>query len=221
MAGRNPALQYWASLLALCANDKHQMTNDKLFEVYLNELLEWNKKFNLTAIKDPEQIKVRHFEDSLSILQAVELKNQKVIDIGTGAGFPGIPLKIIKPGIKLTLIDATRKKTEFLRHIVEILKLSDVEIVWGRAEEVSKKHEYFEKYDVVLARAVAKLDELIPYCAPFLKSGGIFIAQKQDDVADEIKNAKNALKKYSCRILDIKKVAVGDATRSLVIIQKI
>ena len=117
---------------------------DKLFNLYLQELIEWNKKFNLTAVTDPAEIRVRHFEDSLSVLEAIDLSDQRVVDIGPGAGFPGLPLKIVRPGIKLTLVEATRKKIEFLRHLVEVLNLADVEIIWGRAEEVQKK--IFQKF---------------------------------------------------------------------------
>ena len=197
------------------------MSNEcKLFEIYLKELLEWNKKINLTAVTGPEEIKIRHFEDSLSILQAVDLDKQKVVDIGPGAGFPGIPLKIACPNIKLTLVEATRKKVEFLKHIVSVLGLSDVEVVWGRAEEIQKDKAFASQFDVVLARAVAKLPELIKYCLPFLKRGGIFIAQKQDDVEAEIEASRNVLKKYSGILREVKKVKIGDATRSLVVVER-
>ncbi len=196
------------------------MTNDKLFDIYLKELLEWNKKFNLTAVEDPEQIKVRHFEDSLSVLQAIDLSDQKVVDIGPGAGFPGIPIKIVRPSICLTLVEATRKKADFLKHIIETLSLSNVEVVWGRAEEVSKDPRYKGKFDVALARAVAKLPDLVEYCMPFLRINGIFIAQKQDDVEKEIESAKNKLKKSGGFVKEIKKVKIGDAVRSLVVIER-
>lgn len=183
---------------------------DRLFNLYLKELLEWNQKFNLTSVTDPEEIKTRHFEDSLSILQAVELSDQKVVDIGAGAGFPGIPLKIARPGIKLTLIEATRKKVDFLKHLIEILELKDTEAIWGRAEKLT---EYFGQYDVAVARAVAKLPVLVKYCLPYLKPGGIFIAQKQDQV-----EAEAAALKVKYRIV---KVIVGGIKRSLVVIDKL
>ncbi|MFA4904911.1 MAG: 16S rRNA (guanine(527)-N(7))-methyltransferase RsmG [Candidatus Margulisiibacteriota bacterium] len=183
---------------------------DKLFNLYLNELLKWNRKFNLTAITDPEEIKVRHFEDSLSVLQAVELTDQKVVDIGAGAGFPGIPLKIARPNIKLTLIEATRKKVEFLKHLIAALELKDAEAVWGRAEDLPQ---YFGKFDVAVARAVAKLPILIKYCLPYLKPGGVFIAQKQDQVEEEA-----VALKVKYRIV---KVMVGGVKRSLVVIGKL
>lgn len=183
---------------------------DKLFNLYLKELLEWNQKFNLTAITDPEEMKVRHFEDSLSILQAIELSDQKVVDIGAGAGFPGIPLKIVRPQIKLTLIEATRKKVDFLRHLIAVLDLKDTEAVWGRAEELTN---YFGNFDVAVARAVAKLPTLVKYCLPYLKPGGVLVAQKQDQVEEEA-----AALKVKYRIL---KVTVGGVKRSLVVIDKL
>ena len=191
------------------------------FDIYLNELIEWNKKFNLTSVTDPEEIRIRHFEDSLSVLQAIDLKNQKVVDVGAGAGFPGIPLKIVCPGIKLTLIEATRKKVDFLNHIIKILKLDNTEAIWGRAEDLGKDSKYYGKYHVALARAVAKLPDLIKYCLPLLRPNGIFIAMKQDEVEEEVNEAKKALEKFYGTIKEIKKVEVGGVRRSLVIFEKI
>lgn len=194
---------------------------DEKFDKYLAELVEWNKKFNLTAVDSPEEIRVRHFEDSLSILSAVELSNERVIDIGTGAGFPGIPLKIACPKIRLTLLDSTRKKTEFLKNVVEKLGLEDVEVVWGRAEEINKLPGYFESYDVVLCRAVGKIPLLLDYSIPFLKKDGILISQKQEKVEDEIKDSKRFFKKFGAEIKEIKKVKVGDVLRSIVVIKRV
>ncbi len=195
--------------------------SDKLFNQYLHELLEWNKKFNLTSITDADEIKVRHFEDSLSILSAIELNDEKVVDVGAGAGFPGIPLKIIHPNLKLTLVEAARKKVDFLKHIIETLKLTNTEAIWGRAEEINKKNEYCGKYDVVLSRAVAKLSELAGYCLPFLRSGGLFVAMKQDRVEEEVESAKETLMKLKGAIKEIKKVKVGEIIRSLVVDVKV
>ena len=194
---------------------------EKLFDLYLKELLEWNKKFNLTAISDPQEIKIKHFEDSLTISQAIKLTNQSVIDIGSGAGFPGIPLKIVYPDIKLTLIEATRKKVEFLKHLVSILDLKNVEIIWGRAEELNQQAKYKEKFDVAVARAVAKLDKLIAYCLPFVKPGGIFIAMKGPRLDDELATAQKVLKKNSGVAEQIKEVSLSNNdSRRLVIVRK-
>jgi 16S rRNA (guanine527-N7)-methyltransferase len=194
---------------------------EEQFDLYQRELIEWNKKFNLTSVTDPKEIKTRHFDDSLSVLEAIDLQTQSVVDIGAGAGFPGIPLKIVRPGIKLTLIEATRKKVEFLDQMIKILDLKGAEAVWGRAETLSKQAEYKGKYDIAVARAVAKLPELIEYCLPFLKPGGRFIAMKQEKPEDEVKAAGKALKKYGGVVKETKKVSVGGINRKLLVIEKI
>ncbi|MBI5701529.1 16S rRNA (guanine(527)-N(7))-methyltransferase RsmG [Candidatus Saganbacteria bacterium] len=197
------------------------LSEKEQFDIYARELIEWNKKFNLTAIAEIEEIKKRHFDDSLSILQAIDLKDEKVVDIGPGAGFPGIPLKIVRPNIKLTLVEGTRKKSEFLTHIVKTLELKDVEVVWGRAEEINRNKIYSNQFDVALARAVAKLPALAAYALPFLKYGGIFIAQKQNEVEEEVKTAIGELNKLQGKLVEIKKVDVHGIVRSLVIIKRI
>lgn len=195
------------------------MNKAKLYAIYVSTLLEWNQKFNLTSITDPAEIKVKHFEDSLTILDAVDLKDQKVIDIGSGAGFPGIPLKIERPAIKLTLVEATRKKTEFLKHIINKLgaidpQLSTIEVVWDRAEKLNRDPSYAGKFDVALARAVAKLDKLIDYALPFLKPGGIFIASKGPDIEKEIVTAK-------VKIKEVKKLKLSNGDeRNLLVVQR-
>lgn len=191
-----------------------------MFEIYLKELLAWNKKYNLTAITDPEEIRIKHFEDSLALLQAIQLTNQSVIDVGTGAGFPGIPLKIVCPGIKLTLLEATKKKVEFLKHIVSALNLADVEIIRGRAEEIAKGKR--ETFDIVVSRAVAKLNVLCEYCLPFVKIGGMFVAYKEKKVEEEVAKASKAIEILGGRLKEIKKVKLpnSDIVRSLVIIEK-
>ncbi|MDI6731452.1 MAG: 16S rRNA (guanine(527)-N(7))-methyltransferase RsmG [Candidatus Margulisbacteria bacterium] len=193
-----------------------------MFALYLKELIEWNKKFNLTAITDPEEIKVKHFEDSLTILQSIPLSNQSVIDIGAGAGFPGIPLKIKCPGIKLTLVEATKKKFEFLKHLISILKLDNTEAIWGRAEELNQDFRYYGKYDLAVARAVAKLNKLVEYALPFLKTNGLFIAQKGPNIDEEIKLAGKALKKFGGKIQEVKRLQLSNGDkRTLVVISKL
>jgi 16S rRNA (guanine527-N7)-methyltransferase len=192
-----------------------------MFEEYLKELLVWNKRFNLTSITDPEEIELKHFKDSLSISQVIDLTDQAIIDIGTGAGFPGIPLKIKYPDIQLTLVEATRKKVKFLRSVILKLDLKDVEIIWGRAEEVAKEKR--EQFDIAISRAVAKLNILSELALPFVKVGGFFIAYKEEKVEDEIKTADNAIKVLGGKIKEIKKLKLpgSDIIRSLVIIEKI
>jgi 16S rRNA (guanine527-N7)-methyltransferase len=199
------------------------MTNEgirNLFNIYLNELLEWNLKFNLTAITDPEEIRLKHFEDSLSLLQTIQLSDQSVIDIGAGAGFPGVPLKIVCPGIKLTLVEATRKKVEFLNHLVSALDLKAVEVLWGRAEALVKDRR--ESFDIAVSRAVARLNVLCEYCLPFVKVGGRFIAYKEVKVEAEAGEAEPAIKKLGGILKEIKKVKLpnSDIVRSLVLVEK-
>ena len=197
------------------------MIKSELYEIYLNELLTWNKKFNLTSITDPAEIKIKHFEDSLTILNAVDLKDQKVIDIGTGAGFPGLPLKIERPEIKLTLVEATCKKTEFLKHILDKLDLRDVEIIWARAEKLNQDAHFYRQFDVVLARAVAKLDKLVTYALPFLKRGGIFIAQKGPDIKEDLATAEKSINTLGGKIKEIKPLSLSNADqRNLIVIEK-
>ncbi|MBU1026272.1 MAG: 16S rRNA (guanine(527)-N(7))-methyltransferase RsmG [Candidatus Margulisbacteria bacterium] len=201
------------------------MPNEEAFNIYLKELLEWNKKFNLTAITDPEEVKVKHFEDSLSILRAIQLTHESVVDIGSGAGFPGIPLKINCPGIKLTLIEAKEKKVNFLKHIVSLLELNNTEILWGRSEELlkQKQKKLREHFDVALARAIAELPILVEYALPFVKIGGIFIAMKSKGVEAEVKTAEKAIKTLGGRLKNIQEVRLPslEIPRALVIIEKV
>jgi 16S rRNA (guanine527-N7)-methyltransferase len=186
-----------------------------LFDRYLQELLEWNKKFNLTAITSPEEIRKKHFEDSLLLLKVFSLTNQSVVDVGAGAGFPGIPLKIACPKIKLTLLEATRKKVEFLKHLIQILSLENTEAVWSRAEDYA--HDHREVFELAVSRAVSKLNVLCEYCLPLLKVGGNFVAYKEVEVEGEIKEAQRAIEILGGRLKEVKKFP----ERSLVIIDKI
>ena len=182
-----------------------------MFEVYLRELLEWNKKFNLTSITGPEEIRKKHFEDSLLLLQTIQLNNESVVDVGAGAGFPGIPLKIACPGIKLTLLEATRKKVDFLKHIIKVLDLKNTEAIWSRAEN------FRGQFDLAVSRAVAKLNVLCEYCLPLVKIGGFFVAYKEEKIEDEVEEAKNAIETLGGKLRQIEK----SPQRSLVIIDKI
>ncbi len=148
-------------------------------ERYLNLLLEANACFNLTAIREPEEIRVRHFEDSLRLLEAAPFAGKRVLDVGSGAGFPGLVLKIAEPGIILTLLDATGKKVRFLRSVCDDLGLTGVTCVHGRAEELGHDAAYRERYDIVTARGVAALPALCEVCLPFVRLGGAFLAMKE------------------------------------------
>ncbi|MDR1693388.1 MAG: 16S rRNA (guanine(527)-N(7))-methyltransferase RsmG [Oscillospiraceae bacterium] len=147
---------------------------------YLTLLLEANARFNLTAIRNPEGIRVRHFEDSLRLLEAASFPGKRVLDAGSGAGFPGLVLKIAEPSIRLTLLDATGKKVRFLQSVCDELGFSDgVLCVHGRAEELGHDSDFRERYDIVTARGVAALPALCEVCLPFVKTGGVFLAMKE------------------------------------------
>ncbi len=190
--------------------------------LYADQLREWNEKINLTAITDPEGIVVKHFLDCALLLKYVDLKEgAKVIDVGTGAGFPGMVLKILRPDIELTLMDGLNKRLVFLEEVLNKLELQ-AKTVHLRAEEAGKKEEFRENYDLVTARAVAKLNVLYEYCLPLCKTGGIFCSMKGPSAAEEIKEGAKA-----AGILGGKKAQVfyetltGDEQRAFVITKKI
>jgi 16S rRNA (guanine527-N7)-methyltransferase len=165
------------------------------FGWYAAELLRWNERQNLTAITDPQGIEVRHFLDSLTCLLALEGEQvQRLVDVGTGAGFPGIPLKIVCPHLELTLIEATGKKAEFCRHVVHELGLQGVEVLHARAETVAHQEAHRERYDAALARAVAPMAALVEYLLPFLRVGGVAVAQKGETGPAEAQASEGALR---------------------------
>ena len=171
------------------------------FERYAAELIAWNERFNLTAITDPESIESKHFLDSLSCLLVMGPRpGGRVIDVGTGAGFPGLPLKIAQPQLRLTLVESTGKKADFCQHVVSLLGLEGVEVVHARAEEVGHRPAHREAYDWALARAVAGLPVLVEYLLPFLRLGGKAIAQKGETGPAEAQGAERALSLLGGRI---------------------
>jgi 16S rRNA (guanine527-N7)-methyltransferase len=194
----------------------------KKFDFYETETLEWNRNVNLTAITEHNEFILKHFVDSLSIRDELE-DNSKVLDLGTGAGFPGIPLKIYNSTLNITLMDSLNKRINFLNNVIEKLGLEKIEAVHGRAEEMGQNRQYREQYDIVVSRAVANLSTLIEYLAPFAKVGGKIIVMKGPSVDEEIKNATHALKELNCEIEDIKNfnLAGTDNERNVLIIRKI
>lgn len=164
------------------------------FLTYEKELLEWNRKFNLTAIRDSESIRTKHFLDSLSCILAWKaVPPSRLIDVGSGAGFPGIPLKILYPNLKLTLLESVGKKAMFCQHIVRVLGLEHVEVVQARAEELGQDPDHREKYDWAIARAVANLNVLSEYLIPLVKVGGRMLAQKGESGPAEAQSAEGAI----------------------------
>lgn len=195
------------------------------FNRYYELLIEWNGKINLTALTQPFDVAVKHFVDSLSLSKPMTNKNGerlKLIDIGTGAGFPGIPLKIFYPQLQVTLLDSLNKRLKFLQKVVEELELTGVELVHGRAEENARSVSHRERYDYATARAVARLNILCELCLPFVKKGGYFLAQKGAAAGEEVIEARNALKILGGEIvqcIDVNLPQLADA-RTLIVIQK-
>jgi len=200
----------------------------KQFELYYQELIEWNRKINLTAITDYSSVQIKHFLDSLTLAlllpgREVERPDFNIIDVGTGAGFPGLPLKILFPGPRLVLVEPTAKKTDFLRYIIKILKLENVEVLNSRAEEAAHLPLYREQFSLVLSRAVALLPILVELTLPFCRIGGRFVAQKKGEFDREISQAEKGIATLGGKLDKIKKIELGELydVRYLVIIGKI
>jgi 16S rRNA (guanine527-N7)-methyltransferase len=217
------ALIAGASDLGITLTDRHLAA----FETCYRELVEWNQHFNLTAITDRDGVLVRHFLDSLSCLKALpraELATgARVIDVGTGAGFPGLPIKIVCPGMRLTLLESTGKKVSFLRHVMGALGLKGVEAIHGRAEELGLDPAHREQYDWALARAVAEMPTLAEYLLPLVRVGGAALAQKGEGAAAEVHSADAAIHTLGGRVRQLVPVELRGLaeTRYLVVIDKV
>lgn len=190
---------------------------EKSFLKYADLLIEYNQKVNITAITDRREIYIKHFLDSVIFYK--DVVGDKLIDIGSGGGFPALPLKIIKPELKVTLVEATGKKCEFLRYIVKELDLKDVTVLNARAEDLAKDDKYREKFEICTARAVAGLNTLCEYCMPFVKKGGLFLAYK-GNAEEEINSGKNAIKILGGKLLKTEEREIEGAKRTLVVIKK-
>lgn len=193
------------------------------FHIFYNLLTEWNKVMNLTGITEYEEVVEKHFLDSLAIVKAVDLqKVQNIIDIGTGAGFPGIPLKIAYPQLDVTLLDSLNKRVRFLDTVIENTGLNGIKAMHGRAEDYAKQTEYRENYDLCVSRAVANLATLSEYCIPYIRTGGIFVPYKSEDVENEVEHSKKAISLLGGNIKDIVKFQLPgtDIGRSFIIIEK-
>lgn len=192
------------------------------FYKYMNLLLEWNEKINLTAITDPNEVILKHFIDSLTINKYIK-ENSTLADVGTGAGFPGIPLKILRPDLKITLVDSLNKRINFLNEVINKLNLVNIETVHSRIEDFGKNKKYRESFDFVTARAVANLAVLSEYLLPIAKVGGQCVCMKGSSVEEELSNGKNAIKVLGGKIKIIDEFVLPDSdmSRNVIIIDKI
>lgn len=192
------------------------------FARYSAELRAWNTRVNLTAITDEEGIVARHFLDSLRCALSWGDAPSSLIDVGSGAGFPGLPLKILRPELRVTLVESVGKKAAFLQHMVAVLNLRDVTVLTARAETVGRDPQHREQYDVVTARAVAELATLVEYCLPLCRVHGRVLAPKGSDIADEIARAHAAIERLGGQLIGVEPVAIpGVEPRTLVVIAKV
>ena len=231
-------LQEGARTLGLHLTSQHL----RAFQRYYRELNAWNRKFNLTTVTGYEDVQLKHFLDSLTSLLAlpvsggsgckplpsvVPLSTKEApllcIDVGTGAGFPGLPVKIMRPAVHVTLLDSTKKKIGFLEHLVKCLNLEGVQPLWGRAEQVGQDAHHRERYDVALARAVAGLSVLVEYCLPLCRIGGCFIAHKGVGIDAELQHAAPAIEQLGGRLRDVRVLRLPGLreSRSLIVIDKV
>ena len=187
------------------------------FESYYKLLVEYNKKVNLTAITEKEEVFLKHFVDSGKVVD--KLDSYTLLDVGSGGGFPAIPIKILKDDIKVTMLEATGKKCDFLNYLIKELDLKNIEVINGRAEELAKLEKYREKFDICTARAVARLNVLCEYCMPFVKVGGKFISLK-GDAEEELIEAQNAIKILGGIVDKVDNFLLGDAKRTIIEIKK-
>lgn len=202
------------------------LSNEQLeqFLIYYEMLVEWNEKMNLTAITDFQDVMKKHFVDSVSLIKAYDVtKSVSIIDVGTGAGFPGLALKIAFPQLRVTLLDSLNKRILFLDAVIDKLNLSDVETIHGRAEDFAKPGKLREKFDLCVSRAVANLSTLSEYCLPFVKKGGMFISYKSEKISEEFEMAENAISFLGGRVKNQVEFTLPDSDiyRNLFVIEKI
>ncbi len=206
----------------LLDNNIDNKTAEDFYKYYLL-LTEWNEKINLTAITEEDEVAVKHFLDSLKAAEGIIEDGVSVIDVGTGAGFPGLPVKIAKPDIKLTLVDSLNKRINFLNEVISSLSLDGVRTIHSRAEELGKNKDHREKYDLCVSRAVANLTTLCELCLPFVKVGGSFVSLKGPKAEEEVKDAKRAIELLGGELVKIQSYDLSDTdlNHNIVIIKKI
>ena len=214
-------------LISYCDEKKISVSEHQLNQLatFYELLVEKNKVMNLTGITEWDDVMLRHYIDSLSIAEIFDLSNfeGKVLDLGTGAGFPGIPLKILFPNLKITLFDSLNKRIKFLQEVIDACGLTSIEAVHGRAEEFGRNSSYRENYDLVVSRAVANISTLSEYCLPFVKVGGNFISYKTENIEEEISESGNAISLLGGRVSEVKhfKLFESDMDRALLKIEKV
>ena len=192
------------------------------FEDYMNLLLEWNEKINLTAITEEDEIILKHFVDSLTISKYIK-EGKSIVDVGTGAGFPGVPLKIVRKDLKVTLVDSLNKRILFLNDVIEKLRLKEIETLHYRAEEFGQNKKYRESFDIATSRAVANLSTLVEYLLPLVKVGGICVCMKGSEIKEELENSKKAIEILGGEVEQVEEFYLPgtDIKRSIVMIKKI
>ena len=206
--------------IGITLSDKQKEQFDKFYEL----LVEWNKVMNLTGITEYEEVNEKHFVDSLSIVKAIDMRDVKsVIDIGTGAGFPGIPLKIAFPHLKVVLLDSLNKRINFLNTVIEELGLENIQTIHGRAEDFAKQLAYREQFDLCVSRAVANLATLSEYCIPYVEKGGLFVPYKSGEIDEEVEQAKKAVHVLGGKLENVIKFQLPgtEIGRSFVVIKKV
>lgn len=216
--------EFGKKLNELVKEIKIELTEEQIkqFYDYMDLLLEWNEKMNLTAITDPEEIILKHFVDSLTIAYDIP-KEASLVDVGTGAGFPGIPLKIYRKDIKVVLVDSLNKRINFLNEVIEKLKLEKIETIHSRAEEFGRNKKYRETFEIATSRAVANLSTLSEYLLPLVKKEGICICMKGNEIKEELEKARKAIQLLGGKEIKQKEFTLpnSDMKRNIIILKKV